>query len=286
MPHLHLSHLNTAVKIKFVDLKPLSQFEVNNDTLYDFQFVSGLIKPHSAEAVFELYKLNGRISVEAVQKLLRIAYMTLTAMPNLSDIYIGVGDRITVVGDLHGQLGDLLNIVTQNGMPSSSNKYLFNGDFVDRGDCGVECMNLILTLLVAYPGCVYMNRGNHEDFAICNAYGFQVEVYEKYDEVTFGMFMEVFKYLPMFATVNGEAFITHGGLFHARNVTLEELNTKIVRSDFTLLDMPQGGESMEPLSKKDDEEGYYKQMQRDALWSDPCLQNGIHPSPRGAGAQG
>jgi len=31
-----------------------------------------------------------------------------------------------------------------------------------------------------------LNRGNHEDFAICCAYGFQVEVYEKYDDVTFG----------------------------------------------------------------------------------------------------
>jgi len=40
---------------------------------------------------------------------------------------------------------------------------------------------------------VFLNRGNHEDFAICNAYGFQVECLEKYDDITFGMFMEVFQ---------------------------------------------------------------------------------------------
>jgi hypothetical protein len=38
-----------------------------------------------------------------------------------------------------------------------------------------------------------LNRGNHEDFAICNAYGFQNECLGKYDDITFGMFVEVFQ---------------------------------------------------------------------------------------------
>jgi hypothetical protein len=38
-----------------------------------------------------------------------------------------------------------------------------------------------------------MNRGNHEDFAICNAYGFRSECVEKYDDITFGLFVEVFE---------------------------------------------------------------------------------------------
>ena len=36
-----------------------------------------------------------------------------------------------------------------------------------------------------------LNRGNHEDYAICCVYGFQTECVEKYDEITFGMFVEV-----------------------------------------------------------------------------------------------
>ena len=74
-------------------------------------------------------------------------------------------------------------------------KYIFNGDFVDRGPFGVEVMLLLLSLLIAAPHSVYLNRGNHEDFPICAVYGFQQECCEKYDAVTYGMFVEVFQVL-------------------------------------------------------------------------------------------
>ena len=37
-------------------------------------------------------------------------------------------------------------------MPSRHNKYIFNGDFVDRGSYGVEVMCTLLALHVAMPG--------------------------------------------------------------------------------------------------------------------------------------
>ena len=39
---------------------------------------------------------------------------------------------IYIKGDLHGQFIDLYTIFELNSLPSSSNIYLFNGDFVDR----------------------------------------------------------------------------------------------------------------------------------------------------------
>lgn len=57
---------------------------------------------------------------------------------------------MTVVGDIHGQLQDLFSIFTINGLPSSKNHYLFNGDFVDRGPCGAEVLFALCAFKVSY----------------------------------------------------------------------------------------------------------------------------------------
>lgn len=70
--------------------------------------------------------------------------------------------RITIVGDIHGHLNDLLTILAIHGLPSKTNAYLFNGDFVDRGSASIECILLLLALKLHCPTSVFLNRGNHE----------------------------------------------------------------------------------------------------------------------------
>ena len=81
----------------------------------------------------------------------------------LIDVKIPEGKNITVVGDIHGQYYDLLHIFEINGFPSENNIYVFNGDFVDRGIFGVECIIALISLKILYPNYMFMNRGNHED---------------------------------------------------------------------------------------------------------------------------
>jgi hypothetical protein len=68
---------------------------------------------------------------------------------------------VTVVGDLHGQFFDLLNLLTVGGWPPQTS-YIFLGDFVDRGHNSVETLSLLLCLKFKYPGHVTLLRGNHE----------------------------------------------------------------------------------------------------------------------------
>ena len=53
----------------------------------------------------------------------------------------------TVVGDIHGQLHDFIEILKIGGAPPDTN-FVFMGDFVDRGYHSVECVSLVLTFKV------------------------------------------------------------------------------------------------------------------------------------------
>lgn len=75
--------------------------------------------------------------------------------------------------------------------------------------------------------------------------------------------------------------MVHGGLFHATDVNIDDLES-IDRTVFSLEDMPEGGESLQPFPRFQRQE-FLTQLVRDALWSDPVDENGTRESIRGAG---
>ena len=113
-------------------------------------------------------------------RILLDALVLLATLPRVpwvrSDAATETG-KLIVVGDLHGQLQDLLTIFIENGFPGPTGpQYLFNGDLVDRGEMGVELVTLVLAYKIVYPDCVHINRGNHESVYMNMAYGFMDEV--------------------------------------------------------------------------------------------------------------
>jgi diadenosine tetraphosphatase ApaH/serine/threonine PP2A family protein phosphatase len=269
-------------KMKVVLVAPITYYQLKPENLYEYELPPGLITINEAMVVIEVYRRGGKLVTSSVHKLLRLGYKHLQQRPNVCDVTITDSERLIVVGDIHGQLTDLLHILDLNGMPGiNGTKYIFNGDFVDRGDFGVECMLILLALLVSRPDCVYMNRGNHEDFAICSVYGFQAECCEKYDPITFSLFVEIFQQLPFYCVINKDVFVVHGGLFQGSDVTLEDLNA-LDRSNFALDESATNADDFDPVSRSNYQE-FLKQMGRDSLWSDPMNIAGKHPSMRGAG---
>ncbi|RNC31301.1 serine/threonine-protein phosphatase PP1 beta, partial [Trypanosoma cruzi] len=118
---------------------------------------------------------------------------------------------VNVCGDIHGQINDLVEIFRAGGMPPTS-RYLFLGDYVDRGKYGTEVISVLLGLKVLHPDKMYVLRGNHESESICRIYGFFDEVKRRFSVKLFKEFTDVFNCLPIAALIEEIALCMHGGL--------------------------------------------------------------------------
>lgn len=133
-----------------------------------------------------------------------------------------VNDPITVVGDLHGQYYDLLKLLSVGGSPETT-KYLFLGDYVDRGCFSTEVMLLLCALKIRLPTTIIMLRGNHECRQMTQSFNFKEECLAKYDQEVYDMFIEMFDTLPISAIINGKFITFHGGISPDLK-TISELN--------------------------------------------------------------
>jgi serine/threonine-protein phosphatase 6 catalytic subunit len=123
-----------------------------------------------------------------------------------------VAPPATLVGDLHGQYFDLLELLRIAGSPESTN-YVFLGDYVDRGYNSVETWQLLVLLKLKYPSKIMLLRGNHESRQVSQVYGLYDEILRKYgNPALWRDITDCFDYLPLAAVVGGEIFCVHGGL--------------------------------------------------------------------------
>ena len=183
---------------------------------------------------------EGRLLKEDVLKLILHATSLFRSEPNL----LSLQDPVTVVGDIHGQYYDLLKLLELGGNPEQT-KYLFLGDYVDRGMFSLEVALLLYSLKINMPASVFMLRGNHECRQMTSMFSFRKECLYKYDLEVYEAFMDSFDALPMACIVNGSFLAVHGGL-----------SPELV----TLKDLENLNRFMEPARSG---------LQCDLLWSDP-----------------
>lgn len=219
-------------------------------------------KPDFLVALMDRFKRGKLLHRKYVIQILLAMKHTFASLPSL--LRISLPDtpdaHITVCGDTHGQFYDVCNIFALNGLPSETNPYLFNGDFVDRGSFSFEVVLTLFAMKLVFPGHVHLLRGNHESKNMNKIYGFEGEVKHKYDDTVMQLFTEVFNWLPLSAVIEDKVLVVHGGLFTDENVTLADIE-KIDRNR----EPPESG------------------LMSDLMWSDPQPFPGRGPSKRGIG---
>lgn len=132
--------------------------------------------------------------------------MFLKSEPNV----VRVNFPATVLGDIHGQVFDLIRQFEEKS-PETSN-FVFLGDYIDRGSHSIEVLLLLLALKVRFTSQITLLRGNHETRLTSEHFTFRAEVLSKYDDEVYQLAHSVFDAMPLVAMIGGDYLCVHGGI--------------------------------------------------------------------------
>lgn len=187
---------------------------------------------------------------------IRFIAETITGVLMTEPTMLYLKSPINIVGDIHGQFPDLLNIFNTCGEPPAVS-YLFLGDYVDRGPMSLETICYLFSYKCLYPEHIYLLRGNHESRELTKIYGFYDEIRTKFGNIyAWRIFQDLFDILPLMAVVDNRYFCVHGGI-SPQTLSLGTLQRIPKHSNCPIIS--------------------------DLIWSDPDNISGFSKSQRGLG---
>lgn len=182
-------------------LLPLTNNDITKILATVEKFPSGL---HTSKGNrFAVSKIDLHRLLHHVQTIFRQEETLITLPPK----------KYIIVGDIHGQIYDLLHIFRTYGRPPHLN-YIFLGDYVDRGPHSLEVLTFLLCFKALYPQNIYLIRGNHETEEVSKIFGFRLECEARISPCTWSACVNIFNTLPLAIVIEEpvSVFCVHGGI--------------------------------------------------------------------------
>ncbi|PPQ93132.1 hypothetical protein CVT25_003664 [Psilocybe cyanescens] len=222
----------------------------------DFYVYDGGERKVNHEYLKTHFYREGRLTESQALYILEHVTNIFSREPNM----VPLKSPVTICGDIHGQYYDLMKMFEVGGNLQDS-LYLFLGDYVDRGDFGIECLLYLYALKIYSPSRIVLLRGNHECRHLTEYFTFKRECLHKYSEKVYEACLRSFCSLPISALVDGKFFCVHGGI-----------SPELIK----LSDLESINRFVEPGSHG---------LLCDLLWSDPIVNFGheTDPTPTGPG---
>ncbi|ATZ81051.1 serine/threonine-protein phosphatase [Bodo saltans virus] len=190
-------------------------------------------------------------------------------------------EKIIMIGDIHGNLQAMIYQLMCGKL--GTDKFVFLGDFVDRGNNSIEVLSLFFCLRLLFPNSVYGIRGNHEQEQTFMVYGFAKEICSRfYPHIThpqwvFGndqleltkticIFKNWMNLLPYTAIINDKIVCVHGSIGKGWTRQIAENYNMVIN-------LPPVEHLHKPLEPQEILQ----------TWSDPHEYDGDYANPRGCG---
>ncbi|CAF1349139.1 unnamed protein product [Didymodactylos carnosus] len=161
----------------------------------------------------------GKVDMGAMARCLMVLCKQIYTIFLKEDRMIRVSSACYILGDLHGNFRDLTcfeKTFWRLGPVLTPASLLFLGDYVDRGQEGVEVVAYLFAQKVLCPHKVHLLRGNHELRNVQDMFQFHTECRRKFGvdlgEQVWEEINRCFDTMPICALVDDRVLCVHGGI--------------------------------------------------------------------------